>query len=486
MDNDKKDVEVKYTVVIGEDHGLEIADVQANPRRIHLFSSIAILNIAYVVLGTTFAWSSPMLLKLQLPSDDASTVASTISLGGMIGPFVTGAIVDRLGRKGTTAVSMGLTTGSYLLLTVGRSVLVLSAGRFLAGLSFGIVFSAVPMYIAEISEDSVRGVLNTLNMISIASGSLLMFGVAPFVSYELIHYLILGLCSLFFLLFPLLPESPHYLVMKDKTKRARTILTWLREDQPAPYVEIQLQIIQKTMTQEEQQPLLRTALELFSLPGNHRAFIICFTLIVLQQLTGITIVVFYLQEIIKMTRVDFSSSTCSIAVGLVKLVAGFICPLAVRYFGYKRTLMGSTFGTAVGMGGLGVFFSLKSNNFDVNSMAWLPLFSVGVYFFSFVAGLSSIPWALTGELFPSNVKSIATCLITASSAFLSFVSGKFFPNLIDLIGIDFLFFSCSLFGCFSVVFIVLVVDETSGLSFVQIQELLNGRKRKEVLLEQPN
>uniref|UniRef100_A0A1B6LA00 Major facilitator superfamily (MFS) profile domain-containing protein n=1 Tax=Graphocephala atropunctata TaxID=36148 RepID=A0A1B6LA00_9HEMI len=484
MDNDKKDVEVKYTVVIGEDHGLEIADVQANPRRIHLFSSIAILNIAYVVLGTTFAWSSPMLLKLQLPSDDASTVASTISLGGMIGPFVTGAIVDRLGRKGTTAVSMGLTTGSYLLLTVGRSVLVLSAGRFLAGLSFGIVFSAVPMYIAEISEDSVRGVLNTLNMISIASGSLLMFGVAPFVSYELIHYLILGLCSLFFLLFPLLPESPYYLVMKGQTKRAREVLNWLRENRPESHVEKELQVIQKTLTEQQQQS--GSIMELFRLPGNRRAFTICCTLIALQQLVGISIVLFYLQNIFEMTGAAISSSTCSIIVGLIKFVAGFLCPVGVKYFGYRKPMMVSVSGAAVGMAGLGVFFFLKSTNVDVSSLSWLPLLSVVVYILFFISGFGSIPWALSGELFPSNVKSIATCLITVISSIVAFGTGKLFPTLIKLIGIDFLFLSCSLFGCLSVVFIVLVVDETSGLSFVQIQELLNGRKRKEVLLEQPN
>ncbi|KAG8272054.1 hypothetical protein J6590_050959 [Homalodisca vitripennis] len=150
MDKDRTEEPAQYIAVDGEDRepGCEGPD----PRRVHLYSSIAILNIGYLILGTTFSWSSPMLMKLQLSNADASTVASTISLGGMLGPFVSGVVLDRLGRKGTTALSVGLVTASYLLLTVGGSILVLAAGRFLAGISFGIIFSAVPMYIAEISE----------------------------------------------------------------------------------------------------------------------------------------------------------------------------------------------------------------------------------------------------------------------------------------------------------------------------------------------
>lgn len=49
-------------------------------------------------------------------------------------------------------LSMGILTVSWLILTVGKGALVLSIGRFLAGATAGITCSAVPLYIAEISE----------------------------------------------------------------------------------------------------------------------------------------------------------------------------------------------------------------------------------------------------------------------------------------------------------------------------------------------
>ncbi|KAG8272053.1 hypothetical protein J6590_050958 [Homalodisca vitripennis] len=320
-------------------------------------------------------------------------------------------------------------------------------------------------------------------MISIASGSLVMFAVGPLVSYELIHYMMLGLCVLFFLLFPLLPESPYYLVMNDDKGGARDTLSWLRENRSALLVEKELLVIENTIMPQLQRKTGSVTL-LFSSPGNRRAFLICSTLLALQQLAGISIVMYYMQQIFEMTGADISSSVCSVVVGLIKFGAGFLCPVAVKRLGYKITLILSIFGAGVGMGGLGVFFLLKANNFDVSSLGWLPLLSLAAYIFCFVSGFSNIPWALTGELFPNNVKSIATCLITASSCLGSFITSKLFPSLIELIGIEFLFLICSLFCSLSVIFIALVVEETSDLTFVQIQELLNGRKRKDILMEE--
>ncbi|XP_046670957.1 facilitated trehalose transporter Tret1-2 homolog [Homalodisca vitripennis] len=316
--------------------------MEATPRRVHLYLSVIILNIIYLAVGTAFAWSSPMLMKLDLTPDESSTVASVLPLGGMLGPFVSGLVVDRLGRKNTAALNMGFMTCSFLLLTFSRNVTILSVGRFMSGMSWGLTFSSLPMYIAEISEDSVRGVLNTINMISIASGSLLMYAVGPFVSYELIHYILLGICAVFFMLFPLLPNSPYALVMNNQVNSARKTLTWLREKRSTSCVEKELQDIQKVVTKNETDSA-GSIKDLFTSRGNRRALTVCCTLISLQQLSGITVVLFYVQQIFHATASTISSSTCSIIIGLVKLAAGFVCPVAVKSFGYKTPMIVSTF-----------------------------------------------------------------------------------------------------------------------------------------------
>ncbi|KAG8272036.1 hypothetical protein J6590_050942, partial [Homalodisca vitripennis] len=343
------------------------SNMESRPSRTRLYFSVAILNLAYIICGTTYAWSSPVLMKLELSDGEGSTVASALSLGMILGPSVCGAVLDRLGRKGTLGLGMGFMSGSYLLLTVVSSVSLLSIGRAMAGVSNGIAFTVVPVYIAEISEDAVRGFLNTQGHIAFSSGSLLVYSIGPFVSYAALHYMMLGMCLLFFLLFFYLPDSPHSLVIKHEVTRARETLVWLRKNRSDSYADKELQIIQSSIHQSQTES--GSMRKLFASRGNRRGLLICCGLLTLQQVSGMSIVFFYAELIFKMTGTDISTSTCSIVVGVFMTGSAFISPVAVRNFGYKKPLLVAASGTALGMGSLGVFFLLKSSNVEVDSIS---------------------------------------------------------------------------------------------------------------------
>uniref|UniRef100_A0A1B6KYQ3 Major facilitator superfamily (MFS) profile domain-containing protein n=1 Tax=Graphocephala atropunctata TaxID=36148 RepID=A0A1B6KYQ3_9HEMI len=456
--------------------------MDSQPSRNNLYLSVAILNVGYLIYGTTFAWSSPVLMKLTLTDAEGSTVASMLSLGSVLGPFISGTILNHLGRKYTVGLAMLLEIGSYLMLTMSSGFIPLSVGRFLSGVSCGMAFSTFPMYVAEISEDCVRGLLNTLSQLSICSGSLLMYTVGSYASYAVLHYVMLGLCAAFFLLFPLLPHSPYALVMKNKISQAEKTLTWLRQNRPRSFIEKELQLIQNNV--EESRGESGSVQELLATRGNRRALTICTTLLVLQQFSGVTVVLFYAGQIFQMTGSSLSSSASSIVMGVVMTLSASICPVAVKCFGYKKPLLVSAAGMAMGIGGLAMFFILKYNHFEVDSIGWLPLLSIVVYILFFNTGFANIPWALSGELFPANVKPVATTIIASTCGLVAFFTSKLFPDLMALMGIEFLFMACSFFCGISVVFVTLVVQDTSGLSFAEIQEILNGRKRKHVSVKQ--
>lgn len=57
------------------------------------------VNIVYLATGTTFSWPSPVLDKLDLTDTEGSRVVSMLSLGSILGPFVSRAVIDVLGRK---------------------------------------------------------------------------------------------------------------------------------------------------------------------------------------------------------------------------------------------------------------------------------------------------------------------------------------------------------------------------------------------------
>ncbi|KAG8272049.1 hypothetical protein J6590_050954 [Homalodisca vitripennis] len=563
--------DAQYSPVAGEHPSL--GEQWTKPSRKYLYISVAILNLQFLMCGTAFGWSSPMLMKLELSATDGSTIASALPLGIVLGPFVSGVLLDRIGRKATVGLSMGIITCCYVILTLVSSVSLLSLGRFMAGVTCGITFASVPLYIAEISEDSVRGFLNTMNQFSVGSGSLLMYAVGPLVSYAYLHYMLLGLCATFFVLFPLLPDSPYSLVTRGKVTEAERTLAKLRGNSSVSLIEKELQVIQKSIT--EGQEGSTSVRELVSSRGNRLALTICLVLLVSQQLCGVSIVFLYLEQIFQMTGTNISSSTCSTVVGFILVISGGISPLAVKYFGYKKPLLVSTSGMALGMGNLGAYLAMKFYGVNVTSFNWLPLLSVVVYIVSFnigianipwalagellpknvksnavtmiastsvlfafhlviknllfsgfanipwalagelfpnnvksnavtmiastsvlfafhlviknllFSGFANIPWALAGELFPNNVKSNAVTMIASTSGLFAFLTVKLFPYLTLLLGLHFLFCVCSLMCLLTVVFMWLVVQDTSSMSFVEIQLMLNGHKRIDLSLNKP-
>lgn len=129
------------------------------------------VNMGALAAGCALTWSSPTLDKLKngewgsgerITDDQASWVGSLVTLGAAVGPILAGALLDRLGRKNTILLSMVLSTISWITVGFVPSLHALYGARVLGGVAVGIVFTAVPMYIAEISEVRFRRTFSTV------------------------------------------------------------------------------------------------------------------------------------------------------------------------------------------------------------------------------------------------------------------------------------------------------------------------------------
>lgn len=101
-------------------------------------------------------------------------------------------------------------------------------GRFLAGLSTGGCFALVPMYIAEISQDNVRGTLGSFFCLSINSGMLLVYIAGKFLSYTLTPIVMLLAPVVFLVSFSFCTETPVYLLRHGKVEESTIALNFLR------------------------------------------------------------------------------------------------------------------------------------------------------------------------------------------------------------------------------------------------------------------
>jgi len=95
-------------------------------------------------------------------------------------------------------------------------------------LATGIVWTATPMYLGEISPAHIRGNLTSMSIVAVEIGMLVEFVIGPFLSIQNLTFVSLIAPCLFMLVFIWLPESPYYLMRRNAKQEAINSLVQLR------------------------------------------------------------------------------------------------------------------------------------------------------------------------------------------------------------------------------------------------------------------
>lgn len=107
--------------------------------------------------------------------------------------------------------------------------------------------------------------------------------------------------------------------------------------------------------------------------------------------------------------------------------------------------------------------------------------SLSVYIAAIALGVAPITFLMVSEIFEPQVKSRAITIIISVMWLLTFLIGKFYTNLSDLLGIHgcyWLFSACCVLGA---MFTIILVPETKNRSYESILlELSGGNERKKL------
>ncbi|KAJ8936172.1 hypothetical protein NQ318_019053 [Aromia moschata] len=417
-----------------------------------MLSRLELIDLLATAGDVTLGWSSPVIPKLYsndssenplgrpITEDEDAWLVSLISIGAMTGPFVAGFISEKFGRKvGLLSLAVPHMV-SLFSMAFATNIYVFYACRLLAGISTGGGYTLLPMYIAEIAHESNRGSLSqTLNVFW-------AFG----------------------------PETPYYLVAANKIKEAKESLLVLRSFNEEK-VQKELEHIMDSIKAEESGHLR----DIIKNKVLMKAFFVCIVLVISQELSGFLAITFYLQTIFEAAGTQIASDVSALIVGFFTFLSSFFTPVLIDRLGRRLLLVISCFGMVITLSMLGAFFYLQeSTEVSTESIYWLPVFSLVLYIFAFHFGICSVPWTLISELFPNNVKGKLTPIITSVCWITSFLITKFFNDMNNAMGIagSFWFFSscCAATGIFS----ILMVPETKGKSFSEIQDMLNKPKAR--------
>lgn len=421
------------------------------------------------------SWSSPVISKLEVDSEDnpfgrpgtpdeLSWIGSLLSLGAIFGPFLAAFSSNTLGRKWTLIILGVPGVISFFVLAFSQTPELYYFARTIAGIALGGVFTVLPTYLAEISDDAVRGAVGTTMNIFITSGLLLSYSIGPYVSIMWFSVICAIIPCIFIILFAIfMPETPQYLLAKGREDQAKVSFDRFRGGKGSPEEFAEMKALQKSSEGGSIRDLYKSR-------GNLKALTITVALLSFQQLSGINVVLAYAEGIFADTDGIIPAKESPIILGVVQVIASFVTPLIVDRYGRKILLLISAVGMLISEVLLGLYFYLD----DTSGISWLPVVCLIVYISTYGMGFGPLPWTMMAELLPSNVKAVASSLSASWCWLISFILTKYFDSLSESIGQAGSFWMFSAFNAVAVVVTVLFVPETKGKSPKEIEDMLNS------------
>ena len=342
-------------------------------------------------------------------------------------------------------------------------------GRLFTGFSAGAYCFVIPIYVGEISSNEIRGGLLSSFQVILNVGVTTVYTVGYFANLLTLN-IVCGIIPIIYTLtFMLLPESPGFLVRKGKHEEAEKSMILLRGKAFNYKLEINELMKQHQELSEKQSA---SFVELFENPTIRKAFFIIMAQFFFFQMSGINAVLYYMTTIFIDADIRLEPALATIIVGCVQVIGSLLSTFLVDKIGRKILLVFSTALMTFSLIGIGVFFTLKEADVNVDSIRWLSVASLSVFVISFSSGMGPISYVLLGELFAPDAKSKIAPMGQLFNFLLSFMIGMVFPILVEVIGSGPTFFIFSGFTVLALLFSIFIIPETKGKSLVEIQSQL--------------
>jgi SP family sugar:H+ symporter-like MFS transporter len=413
-------------------------------------------------------------------------VASAL-IGCAIGAYMAGRIADRWGRIPAMMIGAVLFFASAIGAGLSIGVWDLVFWRVIGGLGIGMASVIAPAYIAEISPRKLRGRLASLQQLAITVGIfaallsdtlfanaaglassqfwlgleawrwMFLVGAVPAVVYGVIAMR--------------LPESPRFLVLKDRKDEVRKVFAriWPDED-----VERSIRDMEEAIRVDAE------GSKKGALRGNRFGLKpivwIGIILSVFQQFVGINVIFYYSTTLWKAVGFqERDSFTISVITSVTNILVTFVAILLVDRVGRKPILLFGSVGMTVSLGVMALAFSQSEVVNGAPSLpgGWGPLALVAanVFVVSFGASWGPIVWVLLGEIFPNRIRARALGVGAAAQWIANFVVTVSFPALASF-SLVFTYGMYAFFAALSFFFVWKVVPETNGMSLEEANTLL--------------
>src|ERR1700742_2640122 len=403
-------------------------------------------------------------------------------LGSAIGAWFAGPLADRFGRIAVMKIAAAIFFASSIGTGLAWDIAALSAFRFLGGIAIGAASVIAPAYIAEVSPASYRGRLGSLQQLAIVTGIFiallgdyalataaggaekpLWFGLEAwrwmFIAAAIPSAIYAGLASM-------IPESPRYLVLRQRFAEASDVLRRFAGNGAA--VEATIAEIRKSIGADKVRSLRDLAGPSFGLLPVVWTGIL---LSVFQQFVGINVIFYYsatLWHAVGFTQDD--ALVITVITSVTNIVVTLLAIALIDRLGRRPLLIAGSLGMALTLGVMAWVFGTAPTVTVAGSAqpqlgpaaGLVAVISANLYVVFFGVSWGPVVWVLLGEIFNNRIRATALAVAAAAQWIANYIVSQTFPTLAG-ISLGLAYGTYALMAILSLVFVLAKVRETRGL-----------------------
>ncbi|KAI1822002.1 general substrate transporter [Xylaria intraflava] len=378
--------------------------------------------------------------KAQRSSNQGISVAS-YNLGCFLGAVVSIFISDRLGRRRMIMLGTAIMVVGAALQASATTLPHLIVGRIITGIGNGGNTSTVPTWQSETSRSHKRGKLVMIEGALITGGITISywldlgFSFAPSsVAWRFPIAFQLVFCIFILSIVWNLPESPRWLILKNRDQEAREVLAALSDTTiDDPYIEDEFLAIKETVIEMSKGKFS----DLFKMTKDrefHRTML-GYVNQVFQQISGINLITYYAAVIYNGLKLSgFLSRLLAALNGTEYFIASWPAVYLVDRVGRRKLMLFGAAGQAAAMASLAGAASLTGTDNPPKAPSVAVIALLFVFNTFFAIGWLGMTWLYPAEIVPLKIRAPANALSTSANWIFNFLVVIITPIAFNNIG----------------------------------------------------